>query len=50
MDYFQDDLFPPTREIWKETLTSTEWFEMKDKEPMRLQLCPDGKKKYYQHY
>lgn len=41
-DYFQDDLFPPTRAVWKETLSSTEWFNGVNKTPLRVSLQPNG--------
>ncbi|KAJ8951735.1 hypothetical protein NQ318_012586 [Aromia moschata] len=41
-DLFQDDLFPPTRVTWKPTLTSSEWFDGKDKAPQRINLKPEG--------
>ncbi|KAJ3640990.1 hypothetical protein Zmor_027520 [Zophobas morio] len=41
-ELFQDDLFPPTRVMWKSSLTSAEWFNGKDKAPPRISLKPDG--------
>lgn len=41
-DFFQDDLFPPTRVTWSETISQTEWFANKDKRPLRISLQPEG--------
>jgi coronin-7 len=41
-ELFQDDLFPPTRVVWKPALTSAEWFGGKDKAPQRISLKPEG--------
>lgn len=41
-ELFQDDLFPPTRVLWEPTVTSSEWFNKKDKTPKRINLKPDG--------
>ncbi|CAH1716522.1 unnamed protein product [Chironomus riparius] len=40
IDYFQDDLFPPTRMVWNPTMTSTEWFEQNDKPAVKVSLKP----------
>jgi coronin-7 len=40
-EFFQDDLFPPTKVTWHETLTSTEWFEGKNLNAKRISLQPD---------
>lgn len=41
-ELFQDDLFPPTRVTWIETISADEWFANKDKKPIRLNLQPEG--------
>lgn len=41
-DLFQDDLFPPTRLTWTETISADEWFGNKDKKPVRINLQPEG--------
>ncbi|XP_031341149.1 coronin-7 isoform X1 [Photinus pyralis] len=42
MELFQDDLFPPTIVTWKPTLSSSEWFAGRNKEPLRVSLKPEG--------
>ncbi|XP_053678397.1 coronin-7 [Anopheles nili] len=41
-ELFQDDLFPPTRMVWKPNSTADEWFAGKDREPARVCLKPSG--------
>ncbi|CAH2006359.1 unnamed protein product [Acanthoscelides obtectus] len=41
-DLFQDDLFPDTSVTWTPTLTSSDWFNGKDKLPERMSLKPEG--------
>lgn len=41
-DFFQDDLFPPTRVTWNPSMTSGEWFSGKDKWLPRMSLQPEG--------
>ncbi|KAL0102977.1 hypothetical protein PUN28_018348 [Cardiocondyla obscurior] len=41
-ELFQDDLFPPTKVIWKSTLSATEWFNGGNKQPTRMSLKPPG--------
>lgn len=41
-ELFQDDLFPPTRVIWSETISSNDWLDNKNKQPLRVSLQPDG--------
>nr|XP_012219924.1 PREDICTED: coronin-7 isoform X1 [Linepithema humile] len=41
-ELFQDDLFPPTKVIWKPTLSATEWFNGGNKQPSRISLKPPG--------
>ncbi|RZC40501.1 coronin-7 [Asbolus verrucosus] len=41
-ELFQDDLFPPTRVVWKPVLSSSEWFSGRDKAPQRISLKPEG--------
>ncbi|EFA02370.1 coronin-7 isoform X1 [Tribolium castaneum] len=41
-ELFQDDLFPPTKVTWKPSLSSTEWYNNKDKTPQRISLKPEG--------
>ena len=40
-EYFQDDLFPPTRVTWNATLTAAQWFAGAQQPADRLQLKPD---------
>lgn len=40
-EFFQDDLFPPTRVTWQEAMTSSEWFAQRDKKPLRISLQPE---------
>jgi len=42
MEYFQDDLFPPTRNTSVPVLTADEWFEGKSKAPETISLSPPG--------
>ncbi|XP_071452407.1 coronin-7 isoform X3 [Hetaerina americana] len=42
VDYFQDDLFPPTKVTWSPTLTSEEWFRGLNRQPKRINLKPEG--------
>ncbi|XP_039310007.1 coronin-7 isoform X2 [Solenopsis invicta] len=41
-ELFQDDLFPPTKVIWKPTLSASEWFSGGNKQPSRMSLKPPG--------
>ncbi|XP_018353395.1 PREDICTED: coronin-7 isoform X2 [Trachymyrmex septentrionalis] len=41
-ELFQDDLFPPTKVIWKPTLSASEWFNGGNKQPSRMCLKPPG--------
>ncbi|XP_011069100.1 PREDICTED: coronin-7 isoform X2 [Acromyrmex echinatior] len=41
-ELFQDDLFPPTKIIWKPTLSASEWFSGGNKQPSRICLKPPG--------
>ncbi|XP_072750968.1 coronin-7 isoform X2 [Anoplolepis gracilipes] len=41
-ELFQDDLFPPTKVIWKPTLSAAEWFNGCNKQPSRISLKPPG--------
>ncbi|XP_011862299.1 PREDICTED: coronin-7 isoform X3 [Vollenhovia emeryi] len=41
-ELFQDDLFPPTKVIWKPTLSALEWFNGGNKQPSRMNLKPPG--------
>ncbi|KYN20501.1 Coronin-7 [Trachymyrmex cornetzi] len=41
-ELFQDDLFPPTKVIWKPTLSASEWFSGGNKQPSRMCLKPPG--------
>ncbi|XP_035222678.1 coronin-7-like [Stegodyphus dumicola] len=41
-EYFQDDLFPPTHETWKPSVTSSEWFMGIDKPLKMINMLPDG--------
>ncbi|XP_018056176.1 PREDICTED: coronin-7 isoform X1 [Atta colombica] len=41
-ELFQDDLFPPTKIIWKPTLSASEWFSGGNKQPSRMCLKPPG--------
>jgi len=42
MEFFQDDLFPPTRNTSVPVLTADEWFGGKSKEPATISLQPQG--------
>ena len=44
MEYFQDDLFPPTKKV-APSMTSWEWLGGANKEPELLNLQPTGMKK-----
>lgn len=39
-DYFQDDLFPPTKVLWEPTMTSSKWFGGANVPAKRLDLKP----------
>lgn len=41
-ELFQDDLFPPTKVTWTATMTSDEWFSVKEKKPRKISLQPEG--------
>lgn len=40
-ELFQDDLFPPTRVVWLETISAAEWFSNINRKPIRISLQPD---------
>jgi len=42
MEFFQDDLFPPTRDTKTAVLTASEWFGGKSKNPTTVDLQPSG--------
>lgn len=42
MEYFQDDLYPLTKNTKNPVLTSTEWFQGNTKEPELISLQPPG--------
>jgi hypothetical protein len=48
MEFFQDDLYPPTRDTSVPVLTADEWFGGKSKEPATLNLQPQGNKELIQ--
>ncbi|XP_040297752.1 coronin-7-like isoform X1 [Bufo bufo] len=41
-EFFQDDVFPPTRVTWEPALTAEEWLSGKDKQQRSINLCPEG--------
>ncbi|KAM3916335.1 coronin-7-like [Leptodactylus fuscus] len=41
-EFFQDDLFPPSRVTWEPALTAEEWLSGKDKQQRSINLCPQG--------
>jgi coronin-7 len=41
-DFFQDDLFPPTRVTWSETISSSQWFQNINLKPIRMSLKPES--------
>jgi len=40
-DYFQDDLFPPTRILWEPSMSAAEWFAGSNTPPKKLDLKPE---------
>ena len=42
MDYFQDDLFPPTKVTWEPALTVRQWADGQDGHLKRMDLKPDN--------
>jgi len=40
-DYFQDDLFPPTRILWEPSMSAQEWFTGSNTPAKKLDLKPD---------
>lgn len=40
-DYFQDDLFPPTRILWEPSMSAQEWFAGSNVPAKKLDLKPD---------
>jgi coronin-7 len=43
-EFFQDDLFPPTKVLWEPTMTSREWFSGNNDDPYRISLKPANMK------
>ncbi|KYQ89281.1 WD-40 repeat-containing protein [Tieghemostelium lacteum] len=41
MEFFQDDIYPPTRST-KPVMTSDQWFAGETKAPTTVSLCPEG--------
>ncbi|XP_071976275.1 coronin-7-like isoform X1 [Engystomops pustulosus] len=41
-EFFQDDVFPPSRVTWEAALTAEEWLSGKDKQQRSINLCPEG--------
>ncbi len=41
-EFFQDDLFPPTRSVTRAALTAAEWSEGKTAEPVLESVAPAG--------
>ncbi|XP_073409646.1 coronin-7-like isoform X4 [Dendrobates tinctorius] len=41
-EFFQDDVFPPSRVTWQPALTAEEWLSGKDKQQPSISLCPQG--------
>lgn len=44
VDFFQNDIFIPTRDIEKPALTAADWLNGKDAAPSLLDLRPPGMK------
>src|SRR5690554_738796 len=42
MEFFQDDIFPPTRDTSKPAVEAAEWFNGQSPEPSTIDLCPPG--------
>jgi len=40
-DYFQDDLFPPTKVLWEPSMTASQWFGGANIPPKRMDLKPN---------
>jgi coronin-7 len=40
-DYFQDDLFPPTKVLWEPAMTASQWFGGANIPPKRMDLKPN---------
>lgn len=43
-EYFQDDLFPPTKVLWEPTMTAEEWINGMETSPPRISLKPPSMK------
>ena len=43
MEFFQDDLYPPTNDTTKPVLTADEWLDGKSKGLEKIPLNPQGK-------
>ncbi|KAM4632370.1 coronin-7-like isoform 2-T2 [Discoglossus pictus] len=41
-EFFQDDVFPPTRVSWEPALSAVDWLSGKDKQQHTINLCPEG--------
>ncbi|OCT64354.1 coronin-7 [Xenopus laevis] len=41
-EFFQDDLFPPSRITWEPALSAGDWLGGKDMQQRTINLCPDG--------
>ncbi|XP_055370712.1 coronin-7 isoform X2 [Condylostylus longicornis] len=41
-ELFQDDLFPPTRVLWKPAMSADDWFSLNDKRAKQISLQPEG--------
>lgn len=41
-EFFQEDVFPPSRVTWEPALTAEEWLSGKDKQQRNINLCPGG--------
>ncbi|KAM5152135.1 coronin-7-like [Mantella aurantiaca] len=39
-EFFQDDVFPPTRVTWEPALSAAQWLSGKDKQQHRINQCP----------
>nr|XP_002128072.1 coronin-7-like [Ciona intestinalis] len=44
MEYFQDDLFPETRDLRKPTMTSQQWLDGKNVQASKISVCPKDMK------
>ncbi|XP_053326631.1 coronin-7 [Spea bombifrons] len=41
-EFFQDDVFPPSRVSWEPALSADKWLSGKDQQQRSINLCPEG--------